>query len=183
MSSAAVARRYAQALIGAQGGDADGVRTAYAGLIAAYRAEDSLRQAIANPRIKVADKERVLRRLLPDAPQVLQSFLRLLLTRRREAEVEAIYEEYCRMFDERRGEAEAVVETTVPISDEDLERLRTVLEKRFARRLRLTPRVDAGLLGGVRVRVGDQLLDDTVRSRLTSIRRMLLAESELGGQA
>ncbi len=183
MSSAAVARRYAQALIGAKGGDEVAVRRSFSDLMAAYRENDPLRQAIANPRIAIADKERVLRRLLPDAPPVLESFLRLVLTRRRESEIAAIYEEYCRLSDEREGEAEAVVETTVPIGDADLERLRKVLEKRFSRRLRLTPRVDPALLGGVRVRVGDQLLDDTVRSRLTSIRRMLLADSELGGQA
>ena len=183
MSSAAVARRYAQALIGATGGDGADVRRSFADLIAAYRENDSLRQAIVNPRIAAADKERVFRRLLPDAPPVLESFLRLVLARRRESEIEPIYEEYCRMSDEREGEAEAIVETSLPLSDEDLERLKAVLEKRFERRLRLTPRVDPALLGGVRVRVGDQLLDDTVRSRLTSIRRMLLAESELGGQA
>ena len=183
MSSAAIARRYAQALMGARGGGEAAVRASFGDLIAAYREEAALRLAIANPRIAVADKERVLRRLLPDAPPVLESFLRLLLTRRRESEIEAIYEEYCRMSDERAGEAEAVVETTVPLDDEDLGRLRQVLEKRFSRRLRLVPRVNPDLLGGVRVRVGDQLLDDTVRSRLTSIRRMLLAESETGGQA
>ena len=183
MSSAAVARRYAQALIGAKGGYEADVRGSFADLIAAYRENDSLRQAIANPRIATADKERVLRRLLPDAPPVLESFLRLVLARRRESEIQAIYEEYCRMSDEREGEAEAIVETSLPLGDADLERLGKVLEQRFQRRLRLSVRVDPALLGGIRVRVGDQLLDDTVRSRLTSIRRMLLAESELGGQA
>lgn len=183
MSSAAIARRYAQALMGARGGEEAAVRASFGDLITAYRAEAALRLAIANPRISAADKERVLRRLLPDAPPVLESFLRLLLARRREYEIEAIHEEYCRMSDERAGEAEAIVETTVPLADEDLGRLRQALEKRFARRLRLTPRVNPDLLGGVRVRVGDQLLDDTVRSKLTSIRRMLLAESETGGQA
>lgn len=183
MSSAAIARRYAQALIAAKGGDGADVRQAFAGLMAVYRESEPLRQTIANPRIAATDKERVLRRLLPDAPAALESFLRLALERRRETEIQAIYEEYCRMSDERAGEAEAVVETAIPMGDQDRERLQNVLEERFARRLRLTLRVDPALLGGVRVRVGDQLLDDTVRSRLTSISRMLLAESELGGQA
>jgi len=181
MNSPAVARRYAQALFGARGGNGADVRRAYGELVAALRGEASLRLAVANPRIEAADKARVLRRLLPDAPPVLESFLRLLLERRREDAIEDIYEEYCRLADDLQGEAEAVVETALPLSDEDVGRLQKVLEQRFRKRLRVVPRVDPAVLGGVRVRVGDQLLDDTIRSRLTRVQQRLLAGTELGG--
>ncbi|MDA8344341.1 MAG: ATP synthase F1 subunit delta [Thermaerobacter sp.] len=183
MSNAAIARRYAQALISANGGDALAVRSAYGELLDIYRAEPALRTAMMSPRIATAEKERVLRRLLPDAPPVLQSFLRLTFERRREAEIEAIYEEYCLMADARSGEAEATVETTVTLAEGDLERMRNALERRFGQKLRLSQKLNPSLLGGVRVRVGDRLLDDTVAARMRRVRRMLLSESELGGQA
>jgi F-type H+-transporting ATPase subunit delta len=183
MSQTAIARRYAQALISAEGGDSPAVRSAYGELLDIYRAEPALRTAMMSPRIATAEKERVVRRLMPDAPPVLQSFLRLVLERRREAEIEAIYEEYCRMADARSGEAEAVVETAVDLGGDDLERMRAALERRFGQKLRLSHKLNPALLGGVRVRVGDRLLDDTVAARMRRVRRMLLSESELGGQA
>lgn len=183
MSQTAVARRYAQALFSAKGGDASAVRSAYGELLDIYRAEPALREAMVSPRIAAAEKERVLSRLMPDAPPVLQSFLRLVFERRREAEIEAIYEEYCLIADARSGEAEAVIETAVPLAEGDIERMHRALERRFGQKLRVSHAINEALLGGVRVRVGDRLLDDTVAARVRRVRRMLLSESELGGQA
>jgi len=182
MSGAAVAHRYALALLSAQDGDAPEVRAAFMELIGAYGTEPRLRAAIENPRVRGSDKERVLKRLLPDAPPVFGNFLRLLLERGREAELAEIFDAYQDLWDARTGVAEAIVETALPLSPEDLRRLQGTLEERFGQRLRLVPRVSAEVVGGVRVRVGDRLLDDTVATRIRRVRRLLF-DSEVGGQA
>jgi len=182
MSGTAVAHRYAQALLAAEGGDAPEVRAAFAELMAAYEEEPGLRTAIESPRVRTADKEHVLGRLLPQAPKTFGNFLRLLLERGREAEIPAIFDVYRDLWDARAHVAEALVETALPLSPAELKRLQSSLEERFGQRLRVLPRVNAEVLGGVRVRVGDRLLDDTVATRIRRVRRLLFA-SEVGGQA
>lgn len=182
MRDTAVARRYAQALLLADGGDDPAVRTALQHLVELYRGVAELREALLNPRVSPDEKLRVLGRLAPSAPAVLESFLRLLFAKRREGEIERIYEEYCRIADTGSGEAQAVVETAAPLSADERDRMQAALERRFGQKLRLTLRTDPGLLGGVRVLVGDRLLDDTVAARLRRVRRRLLAQSEVGGQ-
>lgn len=183
MSGTAVARRYAQSLLAAQDVVDPAVRASFKDVIDLYRSVGELREALLNPRVSVDEKSRVLGRLSPSAPAVLGKFFRLVLTRRREGEIERIYEEYCRLADIVSGEAEAVVETVVPLSEREQQRMLTALERRFGQRLRLTLRIDPSLMGGVRVLVGDRLLDDTVASRLRRARRQLITQSEVGGQA
>lgn len=183
MSTTAVARRYALALLSADGGAEPAVRSAYADIIEMYRGVPALREALMNPRVSSGEKAHILGRLAPAAPAVLESFLRLLVNRRREGEIERIYEEYCHIADQRSGEVQAVVETAVPLSKDDEGRMLDALERRFGQKLRLTLRTDPGLLGGVRVRVGDRLLDDTVAARLRRVRQQLIGHSEVGGQA
>lgn len=183
MSGTAVARRYAQSLLAAQDGIDPAVRAAFKGIIDLYRSVGELREALLNPRVTVDEKSRVFMRLSPSAPAVLEKFLRMVLEHRREGEIERIYEEYCRIDDLGSGEAEAVVETVVPLSEAEQGRMLTALERRFGQKLRLTLRIEPSLMGGVRVLVGDRLLDDTVASRLRRARRQLITQSEVGGQA
>lgn len=183
MSGTAVARRYAQALLLTQGGADPAVRTAFKEIIDLYRSVGELREALSNPRVSIDEKSRVLGRLSPSAPAVLEKFFRLVLERRRGGEIERIYEEYCRIADLGSGEAEAVVETVVPLSEAEQQRMLSALERRFGQRLRLTLRIDPSLMGGVRVLVGDRLLDDTIAARLRRARRQLITQSEVGGQA
>ncbi|HYU15703.1 MAG TPA: ATP synthase F1 subunit delta, partial [Candidatus Acidoferrum sp.] len=86
-----------------------------------------------------------------------------------------IIEELARVAAARRNRAVAEVRTAVPLSDEQRERLSAALSKATGKTVELKVLVDPAVIGGVLARVGDQVIDGTVR------RRLELARERLGG--
>jgi F-type H+-transporting ATPase subunit delta len=82
---------------------------------------------------------------------------------------------YLRLLDERAGRVPVTVTSAVPLTDEENERLASTLRKSLGREPVVTARVDPDLLGGLIVKVGDTVVDTSVRSRLQSLRTLLLA--------
>ena len=74
-----------------------------------------------------------------------------------------------------RGVSDATVYSAFPVSAQQLGELSGVLEKRFGRKLNLTVQEDPSLIGGIRVAVGDQVLDTSVKARLEQMKVALSA--------
>lgn len=68
----------------------------------------------------------------------------------------------------KSGSSDAVVYSAFPIEDAALAELGATLQKRFGRKLNLTVKLDESLIGGVRVVVGDEVLDTSVKARLNN---------------
>jgi F-type H+-transporting ATPase subunit delta len=173
-----VARRYARALFqtGIAQGSYERLGEELADLADLYRGSAELRQTLANPVFQRAEKEAILKQLLPrvaPSPPV-QRFALLLLERGRIALLPAIARAYRAFADERAGQVRATVTSAVPLSAVELDRIRRALEQRTARRVLLEATVDPDLIGGVVARVGDLLLDGSVRTQLSELRQRLL---------
>jgi F-type H+-transporting ATPase subunit delta len=84
-----------------------------------------------------------------------------------------IAEQFRGLVNERSGVAEAHVVSAFPLEAGQLEALVAVLQKRFGRTLKADVAVDPSLIGGVRVAVGDEVLDTSVRARLEQMRAAL----------
>jgi F-type H+-transporting ATPase subunit delta len=75
----------------------------------------------------------------------------------------------------RSGTSDATIESAFPIDAAQLAQVVAALEKRFDRKLNVSVVVDPGLIGGIRVVVGDEVLDTSVRARLEGMRLALAA--------
>ena len=73
------------------------------------------------------------------------------------------------------GSADALIVSAFPISDVQVKELLTSLEKKFGRKLNPTVTVDSALIGGVRVEVGDEVLDTSVRAKLQQMHEALVS--------
>ena len=73
------------------------------------------------------------------------------------------------------GSSDAVVYSAFPIDDKAVAELSGTLEKRFGRKLNITVELDASLIGGIRVVVGDEVLDTSVKARLDQMKIALTA--------
>jgi F-type H+-transporting ATPase subunit delta len=137
-------------------------------------ANPELRDALSNPARSREDKEKLLDDLLGD--KALQATVRLAKqalagTYRT---VTSALENYRKVAAEARGEYVATVRVVSPLSDGDRDRLTKALTQQYGREIHLDEVVDPTVLGGLRVEIGDDVIDGTVSSRLDDARRKLV---------
>jgi F-type H+-transporting ATPase subunit delta len=102
-----------------------------------------------------------------------QSFLRVVIENRRLSALPEMAVQFRALSNRQSGVFNAEVFSAFPLADSDLQDLLPPLEKRFGRRLNLNMILDASLIGGVRVVVGDEVLDTSVKARLEQMKAAL----------
>ncbi len=176
MSDAIVARRYAQALY--QEADATGaVETVDESVVSLKESLDASReldQFFRSPILSREKKESVIGTLFDGkVDPVVVRLMRLLVQKGREDILPAVVRQYAELRDERLGQVEASVRTAMPMEYDETETLRQALEARTGKTVRLRIEVEPALIGGVVVRIGDQVYDGSVRHQLTTLREQL----------
>jgi len=178
MAAGSISRRYARALfsIGVDRGTFEQLGKELEDVASMWSGSAELRDALANPIFKASEKRAVLQSLLPRvAPTAdVQKFVLLLLERRRLAAVANIARAYREMADEHTGRVRAHVTSAQPLGPAELERVRQSLARRTGKQVILEASVDAALIGGIVARVGDLVLDGSVRTQLGTLRDKLL---------
>jgi F-type H+-transporting ATPase subunit delta len=173
MISESVAKRYVKALFGAASGsgEAEALAPLLTGLQGLYQSNKDLRNALANPRLPEDRKRAVLLRLAgEDAPALLQRFLSLLLAKRRIEVLGLAGSLYTQLVEAAAGVRHASVVTALPLTADQEQRLIETLSTQFGCQITLESSVDPAIIGGVAVKVGDVLIDGSIRHRLEQLR-------------
>ncbi|HSW18687.1 MAG TPA: F0F1 ATP synthase subunit delta [Ramlibacter sp.] len=172
---ATIARPYAEALYKASRSDLSGA-SQWLDALGAVAADPQLQQFAGNP--KVSDQQvfqivsDVSRSQLPPAGQ---NFLRAVIENGRLAALPEIANQFRALKNAQGGSSDAVVYSAFPVDAAALADVSLALEKRFGRKLNLTVEQDASLIGGIRVVVGDEVLDTSVKARLEQMKTALTA--------
>jgi F-type H+-transporting ATPase subunit delta len=177
--SPAAARVYARALfdigveeqmVGEIYDDLHAVLDALGGL------DDELQALFNIPQLRREDKRRIFNEAFSGrVSRPVLGLLHILVQKRREPLFDNVVEEFGRYRDSHEGIVKASV-TTARKLDEDLaDALRTALEQRTKKQVVLQERVDPEVIGGIRINLGDTVLDGTIRRGLQDMRRMLVA--------
>lgn len=171
MKSVTVARNYAEALFAA-GTEYGELLDAVAGAI---QADERIARVLESPRVSKAAKSRILERALQgEAPPEFVRFLQAVVRRGRQGLLGEIAQEYQTLLDQKLNRLHAGV-TLAREPDAKLEQqVVDRLAKAFGREVRAYFRTDPRILGGVIVRVGDRVLDGSVRRRLAALQRRML---------
>jgi F-type H+-transporting ATPase subunit delta len=137
--------------------------------------ERSLR-ALANPAIPLDQRSVAVSSLLQGiASDPVQNLVQLLLKRGRIEQLPRVAAEFRRLDDRRLGLTHATVTSAAPLTPDEVRALTARLEQSTGGRVALDAQVDPSLLGGVVVRVGDRLIDGSVRGRLERLRNQLIS--------
>lgn len=171
-----VARRYAAALfaVANKRNEVDVVAANLHEVVDAVRGSRDLMSVMHHPLLTLEKKKSVLRavfagRVLPD----VEKFIFLVVEKDRAIMLPQIVDEFDRMVDELRGESDAEAVTAVPLDAAQIASLEAALQKKFGVKVRLKTRIDPEVLGGMQVRVGDKLIDATVRTQLERLNERL----------
>lgn len=179
MTANIVARRYAKALfaLGLEKGDAE--LTAYgkdlAALAETIAAAPELLKVFRNPLFSVAEKKAVagklLERISPNATTV--NFVNLLADKNRLASLPEIEAYYRVLLDQHKGLIRGQLLTAVDIDQAKQEQVMNQLKAQLGKDLALDFATDPSILGGVVLRVGDKILDASLRAQLQSIKETI----------
>jgi len=172
---ATIARPYADALFKAT--QSDMVATAdWLAELAAVAAHPQLLQFADNPKIHAQQVLDVISALVQrSSSAVAQNFLRTVVENGRLAALPEVAAQYRAHVNALSGSSDALVYSAFDIDVASLAGIGEVLNKRFGRKLNLTVRIDPELIGGVRVVVGDEVLDTSVKARLEQMKVALAA--------
>ena len=176
---ATIARPYAEALYkactGAAGADLQAA-SAWVDELAAIAANPELRQLADNPKVTPEQVLGVITGVARTAlPDMAHNFLRTVIDNGRVQVLPEIAAQFRALVNRQNGSSDAVVQSAFALDAKALAELGESLQRRFGRTLNLSLQVDASLIGGVRVVVGDEVLDTSVKARLEQMKAALTA--------
>jgi F-type H+-transporting ATPase subunit delta len=176
---ATIARPYAEALFkSVAGSDAQALKSQMASL-AALAGDEQLRQYADNPKVaSVQVFDLIAGVALGQGLQLdtkVGNLLRAILDNGRLAALPEIAAQFQALVNASSGVSDAVIESAFPIEGPALADVVATLEKRFGRKLNARVEIVPELIGGIRVAVGDEVLDTSVKARLEQMKVALTA--------
>ena len=143
-----------------------------------YQSNNDYRNVLANPAIDGERRAAILDEVLKvlDVPQTVARLAHTMLRRGRISILPDVATVFSARADTRLNRLRAAVTTAKPISEAEEARLAAVLEAYTGKTIRMVCTVDSEILGGVVARMGSEVIDGSVRTRLDNLRTALLTE-------
>lgn len=163
---------YGRAILAAAGDDAEEIVAQLDSIV--HQCLDSfphLEAVLASPRVGQLEKESLIDRIFRDRVDVkLLNFLKVLCRRGRIGSLRGIQSQVNELFDEQSGRVRLLVTTAVPLEDHQRQQIAEAVGAKLGKSVRMDERVDPKLLGGVLLRIGDQVYDGSVLGKMTSLK-------------
>lgn len=166
-------KTYAQALLGAaeKAGITDKIVDQLSRLVDEYLGKSpQLAAAFSSPRIEEDEKNRIIEKIFGgEFDPLLLTFLKVMASRGRLGHVSAVRDGALALYDEMSGQVLAKVRTAVPLDDGLRASITQKLATATGLKVRLQESVDKDLIGGMVIRIGDTVYDNSVANRLDGI--------------
>lgn len=165
-----IARPYADAAFElARGANALGPWSEALDRLAAIAAEPSMRACISDPNLSGKQLVELVTDVAGTLSAEQQNFVHVLVDNERLQVLPEIRDLFVARKNEHEGVLEALIASAFPLDDATLASLKADLEARFKARLNIEVQVDPELIGGVRIAVGDEVIDASVRGKLANM--------------
>ena len=173
---ATIARPYAEALFKADGVGDQAQFAAQVQALADVAGNAQLRQFADNPKVSAAQVFDLITSVVKTpVSDAAKNLLRMVIDNGRLAALPEVAAQFHALVNARSGVSDAVIHSAYPIDAAQLTDVVGALEKRFGRRLNASVVLAPELIGGIRVVVGDEVLDTSVKARLEQMRVALTA--------
>jgi F-type H+-transporting ATPase subunit delta len=167
------ARVYAEALfdVAKDKGKLDAVRGELAQFADAVDGNRELQVFFFSPYFSSAEKVAGLKRAVSDADAELINFLELLIEKQRMPEIFRIRRQLDELWKQENRRIDVTVTSAVTLEPSVVEKVGEEIERQTGQKVELSSRVDAEILGGIVLQVGNKVLDASIRSRLEKLRK------------
>ena len=177
MKNFAIARRYAKALllIGREDGQTERYKEELGAFSKMIAAQKELEQAICNPLYETGDRKKVLKAVVEkqNMSDMMKTFLFLLFDKGRMGFIGSINEFYRKLADELKGIATASIVSATALTEDTIEKIQSGLSKMTGKTIQLEIQQDPDLIGGIVTKIGDLVLDGSIRTQLMNMRESL----------
>ncbi len=174
MVSGSLARRYAKAVfeLGSKQNNLDKIGADLRSLAKAWKDSAELETTLTSPAIRRTDRKKILDAIMQriGVTPTTTNLMYLLLDGERMASVPAIARELDRMIEAKAGRVQAEIVSAKPLDPAQLSQITASLEKLSGKKVSVTHREDADLLGGVVAKLGDTVYDGSLRTQLRNMR-------------
>lgn len=178
MSASKIAKRYSKALVGLCNKDSSHEHIArdLAKVVDALAEHGDVTTALHDPKVGRATKAKVLDSIGQSLllRPLTRNFLAYLNDQGRLDELEGILSDFSERLDELAGRLRATVTTAKPLNPMDMTKIKTALEKATGKQVVLDTHVDESIVGGVVTRMGNIVLDGSIRTSLNNMKSLLL---------
>ena len=170
---AEAARVYAEALfdVAREKGKLDPIRAELAQLADAVAGDRDLQVFFFSPYFSSAEKVAGLKRAVSGADAELLNFLELLIEKQRMPEVFRVRRHFEELWKHENRRIDVTVTSAVELDPAVVARVGEEIERQTGQRVELASRVDADILGGIVLQVGNKVLDASIRARLEKLRK------------
>ena len=177
MKNLAVSRRYAKALIliGKEDGLAEQYNEELGAVAGLFDTQEGFEKALTNPLFNKNDRKKVLEAVLAalDLTAIMKSFLILLFNKGRIGFLREISSHYKDLADELKGVVKASIVSATELSSDAVDKIKQALSKKTGKTIVLKVDQDPDLIGGVVTKIGDLVLDGSVRTQLMNMSETL----------
>jgi len=169
-----LARRYAKAIfaVGQEQGKYEEYNDVLTGVSGVFESNPEVVDALTNPLYPLDVREKVMAGMIGSmgVDSVMSNFLNLLVEKKRAEILPEIAEEYKIMVDEEKNISHGSVISAIELSDELQQRVQATLEKLTGKKVELTTGVDPSIIGGIIAKVGDLVLDGSIKTQLAGLK-------------
>lgn len=145
-------------------------------LLNEFFADKDFAVVIKHPEVKADEKFNILKNCVNEGtPDDVLGLLRLLVDKGRVAFIPAVADEFKALVDEHNRLLEAHVYSTSKLSDGQLSRIKAMLEKKYGKAIKIEEHMDSSIIGGLRINIGDDMLDTSIKKDIEDIRSSLLS--------
>ena len=170
---ASLAGRYATALFGLASDEqqVDAVGRSLDSIEQAMTESADFRALVTSPLVSRADAGKTIRALVPalGLDSITGRFLGVLADNGRFSKLRSVIRIFRELASDARGETKAEVTSAHPLGDDQIAALKTKLKARVGREITLDARVDPSILGGIVVRLGSQMIDASIATKLNTL--------------
>jgi F-type H+-transporting ATPase subunit delta len=178
MREETIARNYAEALLAlaTKADNREGFGAMIRDVANAMGNTETLRRFLESPRVSAAAKNEVFSKAFGDrVPRLFLRFLQKLVANRRQMLIPEIATEYQNLLDDAEGRLHAEVTVASPLSDTESAAVATKLSGALGKTIVPHVVVNPAIMGGIVVKVGDVVMDGSVRRRLSSLAHQVRA--------
>lgn len=169
-------RRYSKALyeMSERAGTSDAIDDQFVAFKELAAKHHEISNLLSNSTISLAEKEDFVSKIVPQGTNLLLvNFLKVLVKKKRFAELRWIQEEFHRLYEKQRRVEEVTAISAVPLSEANRARLEEMLAAKLKSDIRLVTKTDPKMIGGLVIRFAGHEINAGFRSRLESIAQLL----------